>query len=265
MLSEVSESVAENLSGRAFAVQESADEYSQLVMDLKQQIRDYVRRRGTELEQNLLEKAFDDIEAYHANQIRRSGQPVIVHPLRVALSICNMGLDAPTVVASSFMMPSKIPQSLGTTFPQIMGNGTQILLMGLPRLSTPRILVKKGADLEATYQKMLAAMVRDVRSLFIKLFDRLDNMKDMDAMPRHKQRSISQETLNVYVPMARRFGLEEISQEHPELFFRYLYPKRYEKTLAHLQQLREQQALPSKQCIGKLRKFCSDVVWKIQG
>ena len=100
MLSEASESVAEKLSGHALVVQESVDEYTQLVEDLTQQIRDYVRRRGTELEQNLLEKAFDDIEAYHANQIRRSGQPVIVHPLRVALSICNMGLDAPTVVAS---------------------------------------------------------------------------------------------------------------------------------------------------------------------
>ena len=55
---------------------------------------------------------------------------------------------------------------------------------------------------------MLAAMVRDVRSLFIKLFDRLDNMKDMDAMPRHKQR-ISRETLNVYVPMARRLVLKK--------------------------------------------------------
>ncbi len=249
-MSEVSESVAENLSGRAFAVQESADEYSQLVMDLKQQIRDYVRRRGTELEQNLLEKAFDDIEAYHANQIRRSGQPVIVHPLRVALSICNMGLDAPTVVAS--LLHDAIEDTsitwdyLSTNY----GEWYADIVDGLTKIKYTTDSGKKGADLEATYQKMLAAMVRDVRSLFIKLFDRLDNMKDMDAMPRHKQRSISRETLNVYVPMARRFGLEEISQEHTELCFRYLYPKRYEKTLAHLQQLREQQA-PSIQAMHR--------------
>ena len=79
--------------------------------------------------------------------------------------------------------------------------------------------------------------------------DRLDNMKDMDAMPRHKQRSISRETLNVYVPMARRFGLEEISQEHTELCFDTSTPNAMER-LAHLLRLREQQA-PSIQAMHR--------------
>ena len=67
-------------------------------------------------------------------------------------------------------------------------------------------------NLDATYQRMLKTMVQDVRALFIKLFDRLDNMRDMEAMPREKQRRISLETLNIYVPIAERLGISQICQ-----------------------------------------------------
>ena len=94
-------------------------------------------------------------------------------------------------------------------------------------------------NLDATYQRMLKTMVQDVRALFIKLFDRLDNMRDMDAMPRDKQRRISLETLNIYVPIAERLGLTQICQEHTELCFKLLYPKRYQKTLVEIDELKK--------------------------
>jgi len=86
---------------------------------------------------------------------------------------------------------------------------------------------------------MLKAMTQDVRALLIKLFDRLDNMRDMEAMPRHKQRRISLETLNVYVPIAERLGLTQICREHTELCFKLLYPKRYNKTLTEIDELKK--------------------------
>lgn len=242
MLSTVSTPAIDSLSGRAFALQPSAADYSQLVDDLKERIREHVARRGGATEQLLLEKAFADIEAHHANQIRRSGQPVIIHPLRVALSICYTGLDAPTVIASLLHDSIEDTSITREYIASNYGDWYARIVDGLTKIKHPDNSDKKGADLEATYQKMLAAMVRDVRLLFIKLFDRLDNMKDMEAMPRHKQRRISRETLNVYVPMARRFGLEEISQEHTELCFRYLYPKRYARTIQQLRKLRDKQA-----------------------
>ena len=95
------------------------------------------------------------------------------------------------------------------------------------------------SELEATYQRMLVALAKDVRVLFIKMFDRLDNMRDMHHMPVEKKRRISQETLNVYVPMARRLGLKEISQEQTDLCFQHLYPKRYKQTVKDLENLKK--------------------------
>ena len=86
---------------------------------------------------------------------------------------------------------------------------------------------------------MLKTMAQDVRALIIKLFDRLDNMRDMEFMPRNKQRRISLETLNVYVPIAERLGLAQICQEHTELCFKLLYPKRYKKILKEIDELKQ--------------------------
>jgi RelA/SpoT family (p)ppGpp synthetase len=224
------------------AISAIAPEHLRLIWDMKDQIRGYVRKHGQQTEVELLEHAFEDIELHHANQVRRSGQPVVIHPLRVALSICDMGLDAPTVVASLLHDSIEDTSITRAYIAERYGEWYAEIVDGLTKIKHPPDSGKKGADLEATYQKMLIAMVRDIRSLFIKLFDRLDNMKDMESMPRHKQRRISRETLNVYVPMARRFGLEELSQEHTELCFRYLYPKRYARTLDQLRRLREKQS-----------------------
>lgn len=214
---------------------------SSLIRDLMEKIRDYLGTRSTEEEINFLEFAFEDIERYHAGQIRKSGQPAIIHPLRVAWSICQAGLDPPTVIASllhdciedTVMTKKYIQNRYNDWYADVVD--------GLTKIKEPSDSKgKEVANREATYQKMLVAMVRDVRSLLIKLFDRLDNMRDMDAMPRHKQRRISWETLGVYVPMARRMGLEQISIEHTELCFKYLYPRRYRNTITTLEQLKQE-------------------------
>ncbi|HIL88242.1 MAG TPA: bifunctional (p)ppGpp synthetase/guanosine-3',5'-bis(diphosphate) 3'-pyrophosphohydrolase [Deltaproteobacteria bacterium] len=211
---------------------------------LRKHIRDYVAIQGSEAEQQLLEQALADIERFHGGQLRRSGQPVIIHPLRVARYICQAGLDAPTVIASLLhdtledtpMTRDYVAGNYGEWYAEIVD--------GLTKIKSPEIEVRQSAAvLEATYQKMLKAMARDVRALFIKIFDRLDNMRDMGSMPRKKQRRISLETMGVYVPMAERLGLWEISREHTELCFQILYPNRYTKTVASLERLKEERSV----------------------
>ncbi|MGK5095552.1 HD domain-containing protein [Deltaproteobacteria bacterium TL4] len=208
---------------------------------LEQQIRVYLATNSTTEELQLLEQAFEDISRYHGAQVRQSGQPVVIHPLRVAWSACQAELDAPTVIAS-LLHDSIEDTSINKEFIQThYGDWYAEVVDGLTKIKYPEDSQgKQSANLEATYQKMLVAMIKDVRSLLIKLFDRLDNMRDMAAMPRYKQRRISRETLVVYVPMARRLGLEQICHELTELSFQYLYPKRYERTVHDLNRLRDE-------------------------
>ena len=210
-----------------------------LITDLDQQIRSYVQEYGTRKDSELLDQAISDIRQYHENQKRKSGQPFIIHPLRVASYICRAGLDAPTVVAA---LLHDIIEDTSITHDDIherYGSWYADIVTGLTKIKKPDSAKILSADnLDATYQRMLKTMVQDVRALFIKLFDRLDNMRDMDAMPRNKQRRISLETLNIYVPIAERLGLTQICQEHTELCFKLLYPKRYQKTLLEIDELK---------------------------
>ena len=211
-----------------------------LITDLDQQIRSYVQEYGTRKDSELLDQAISDIRQYHENQKRKSGQPFIIHPLRVASYICRAGLDAPTVVAA---LLHDIIEDTSLTHDDIherYGSWYADIVTGLTKIKKPDSAKILSADnLDATYQRMLKTMVQDVRALFIKLFDRLDNMRDMEAMPRNKQRRISLETLNIYVPIAERLGLTQICQEHTELCFKLLYPKRYQKTLLEIDELKK--------------------------
>ena len=211
-----------------------------LITDLDQQIRSYVQEYGTRKDSELLDQAISDIRQYHENQKRKSGQPFIIHPLRVASYICRAGLDAPTVVAA---LLHDIIEDTSITHDDIherYGSWYADIVTGLTKIKKHDSAKILSADnLDATYQRMLKTMVQDVRALFIKLFDRLDNMRDMDAMPRNKQRRISLETLNIYVPIAERLGLTQICQEHTELCFKLLYPKRYQKTLLEIDELKK--------------------------
>ena len=211
-----------------------------LITDLDQQIRSYVQEYGTRKDSELLDQAISDIRHYHENQKRKSGQPFIIHPLRVASYICRAGLDAPTVVASLLHDIIEDTSIIHDDIHERYGSWYADIVTGLTKIKKPESPKNLSADnLDATYQRMLKTMVQDVRALFIKLFDRLDNMRDMDAMPRDKQRRISLETLNIYVPLAERLGLTQICQEHTELCFKLLYPKRYQKTLLEIDELKK--------------------------
>ncbi len=225
----------------ALAEEKGIDSTTQKIQRLQEDIREYLRSQNNGEELLKLEYAFEDIITHHSHQIRKSGEPMLIHPLRVAWSICEAGLDPPTIIVA---LLHDLIEDTEITKDQIRaryGEWYAYMVDGLTKIIQPHN--PKGrtqSNLEATYHKMLSTMVKDVRILFIKLFDRLDNMRDMDPMPRHKQRRISHETYNVYVPLAKRMGLEKISQEYTELCFKYLYPNRYEKTIEKLQNLKKE-------------------------
>ena len=211
--------------------------HQQQIQELKENIRNYLQDISPE-DQTRLEYAIEDLTRFHAGQQRKSGQPFIIHPLRVAWQICQVGLDVSSVIVAllhdtledTHMTCEELEQRYGKWYAEVVEGLTKANFV---KNSNP----SKQSSQEATYQKILLAMFKDVRVLFIKLFDRLDNIRDLKAMSREKQRRISRETLNVYVPMAKRLGLEEVYREYTEICFQYLYPKRYAQKLTELESL----------------------------
>ena len=182
----------------------------------------------------LLEKAFADSEQLHSKQFRKSGEPYILHPFRVALMASEAGLDVETVIIA---LLHDVIEDTGITKAQVQadyGDWLADVVDGLTKV--PREGESRGDAGMATYRKFLSSTLKDMRTAQVKLFDRLDNMRDLGFLARHRQRGIAQETFTVFVPMAQRLGMQDVSDELTALCFRYLYPRRFAATLQQLKQ-----------------------------
>ena len=179
------------------------------------------------------------LTAYHAHRgmIRKSGEPYIVHPVEVTSILARMHLDTDTLAAG---LLHDVIEDTPVTFEQIAehyGERVARLVEGATKLGkipwTPdtddgreRVAREKEQQAESL-RKMFLAMVDDIGVVLIKLADRLHNMRTLGAMPRHKQIRISQQTMEIYAPLANRLGIWQVKSELEDLAFRYLMPEQY--------------------------------------
>jgi guanosine-3',5'-bis(diphosphate) 3'-pyrophosphohydrolase len=180
-------------------------------------------RRG---DTTMIEHAFDMARDAHREQVRRSGEPYITHPVGVALVLADLGLDDVTIAAAllhdavedTTVTKDDIERELGADVATIVDGVTK-----LDRLQFD----SKEAQQAATLRKMLVAMAKDIRVLLIKLADRLHNMRTIASLPEFKQRRIAQETLDIYAPLAHRLGIADMKWQLEDTSFAVLYPLRY--------------------------------------
>ncbi|NQU65843.1 MAG: HD domain-containing protein [SAR324 cluster bacterium] len=168
-----------------------------LIREYKNRIRCYFRGKASWEEKLMLEGAFLDIENLFRNQYRLSGKPAVVHALRVAALLCQVGEDMQTVIAG--LLHDTLEDTCLTTEEIRQGYGQWIADMSES--------LKKTQDPHQTHQKLLQAGSRDIRSLKIKFCDRLDNMKEIQWLPLHKRRRISRESLDFYLPLSTTIGI----------------------------------------------------------
>src|SRR5574343_548529 len=162
----------------------------------------------------------------HLGQFRASGEPYITHPIAVAGLCADMKLDAQAIMAA---LMHDAMEDCGVTKIELIerfGAPTAEIVDGLTKLDKLQFSTKEESQAES-FRKMLLAMARDVRVILIKLADRLHNMRTMDAMAAHKRARIARETLDIYVPIAHRLGLNQTYRELQELSFQYINPWRY--------------------------------------
>nr|WP_319454353.1 MULTISPECIES: RelA/SpoT family protein [unclassified Mycobacterium] len=174
----------------------------------------------------LLQRAYDVAEQRHADQLRRSGDPYITHPLAVANILAELGMDTTTLIAA---LLHDTVEDTGYTLGALTEDfGTEVghLVDGVTKLDK----VELGTAAEGeTIRKMIIAMARDHRVLVIKVADRLHNMRTMRFLPPEKQARKARETLEVIAPLAHRLGMANVKWELEDLSFAILHPKKYEE------------------------------------
>jgi guanosine-3',5'-bis(diphosphate) 3'-pyrophosphohydrolase len=191
----------------------------------------------------LVEAAYTFALKAHEGQVRKSGDPYLEHPLQTALTLADLQLDAAALAAA---LLHDVTEDAGVPLSEIeaeFGSEVSKLVDGttkLSKLSWRSDTADKRESQAQNLRKMLLAMAEDLRVVFIKLADRLHNMHTLGALSPEKRRSIAQETLEIYAPLAHRLGIRQIKWQLEDLSFRYLEPKDYHNIAQLLATRREQ-------------------------
>ena len=151
-------------------------------------------------------KAYNYATEKHKDQKRNSGEPYIIHPLQVAYTLAEMGLDEKTIAAALLHDVVEDTDSTHEDIVKEFGEEVAEMVEGVTKLSTIQFASVEEKQVE-NYRKMFLAMGKDIRVILIKLSDRLHNMRTLKYLKRDRQIAISKETMDLYSPLANRLGL----------------------------------------------------------
>ncbi len=196
-----------------------------------------LRASGRPYDIELIKEAYDYAATLHEGQFRVSGEPYISHPVSVAEIVVGLGLDTSSICAA--LLHDTVEDCPDQTnlkeIEKRFGKEIAMLVDGLTKLVQLNIEDKEEAHME-NIRKMLLAMSRDVRVIFIKLCDRLHNMRTLEVKPDPKRRKTALETMNVYAPLAHRLGMQKVKQELEKLCISYLDPIGYAEIQSYIEE-----------------------------
>ncbi|WP_027486027.1 RelA/SpoT family protein [Allorhizobium undicola] len=195
-----------------------------------------VQKYKPDANEALLNKAYVYAMQKHGQQKRASGDPYISHPLEVAAILTDMHLDESTIAVA--LLHDTIEDTTATRqeIDELFGEDIGRLVEGLTKLKKLDLVSKKAKQAE-NLRKLLLAISDDVRVLLVKLADRLHNMRTLEHMRDDKRARISEETMEIYAPLAGRMGMQDMRDELEDLSFRYINPEAYETVTGRLEEL----------------------------
>jgi len=207
-------------------------------MDNKQQVlMETISMYLEPAEQNMVRRAMDVAIAAHEGQLRKSGEPYVIHPLSVAQLIADLGMDAQTVCAA---LLHDVVEDTPVTVEEItaqFGADVAYLVDGVTKLDKLNFFSKSEAQVESM-RKMLVAMAKDVRVILIKLCDRLHNMRTLASLSPAAQQKNATETIEIFAPIAARLGIFAIKSELETLSLKYLEPDQFRYIQKEMEKLK---------------------------
>ena len=176
---------------------------------------------------SMIEKAYRIARDAHEGQVRKSGEPYIIHPLCVGIILADLELDKETIVAG--LLHDVVEDTVMTTEEITREFGAEVALLvdGVTKLGQLNYSADKVEVQAENLRKMFLAMAKDIRVILIKLADRLHNMRTLKYMPPHKQKEKARETMDIYAPIAQRLGISKVKIELDDLSLKYLEPEVY--------------------------------------
>ncbi|MDE2733881.1 MAG: HD domain-containing protein, partial [Gemmatimonadota bacterium] len=176
----------------------------------------------------LLNRAYYFAKEHHKGQIRKSGEPFIAHCVEVARLLAQLGLDHTTVAAGLLHDVIEDTPATDAEVAEQFGDKIAELIAGVTKIDQITYESREARQAE-TYRKMLISMVKDIRVMLIKLADRLHNMRTLQYLSPESRERTASETLEVYAPLAHRFGLARIRWQLEDQSLKFLEPKIYQE------------------------------------
>ena len=201
----------------------------------------------------MVEKAYRIARRMHEGQLRKSGEPYIIHPLRVAIILAELQMDKEAIVAGIL---HDVVEDTSMTLEELraeFGSDVALLVDGVTKLTRLSFSGDKVELQAENLRKMFLAMAKDIRVIIIKLADRLHNMRTLQFMKPEKQKEKSRETLEIFAPLASRLGISKIKIELDNLALQYLHPEEYKKLVFDIDQKKQSREEYIQQIVDEVR------------
>ena len=198
-----------------------------------------MKKNNKKSDLKLIKRAYDFAKDKHGEQLRKSGEPYIIHPVQVAYILASLELDDATICAA---LLHDVAEDTDVTIKDIateFSKEISEMVDGVTKLGNLKYSSAEEQQVE-NYRKMFLAMGKDIRVILIKLADRLHNMRTLKYLRRDRQIAISKETQDLYAPLANRLGMYSLKWELEDLAFKYLNPDEYREIVEGIDKKREE-------------------------
>ncbi len=227
-----------------------------------------VRKYHPSADISLIEKAYQIAKKAHEGQVRKSGEPYIIHPLCVAIILADLELDKETIVAGLLHDVLEDTSMTSDEIKEIFGEEVLLLVDGVTKLKHLHLTDNNPNEKDKAYdrlemqaenlRKMFSAMAKDIRVIMIKLADRLHNMRTLKYQSPEGQIRIARETQEIYCPLAQRLGISKIKIELDDLSLKYLEPEAYYDLVHQIDQRKSVRDEYVQSLVDEVRKHITD-------